>query len=120
VPDYPQVPVESRRQWRAWLTDNHEHCDGVWLVRFKKGCGPHVSYDEAVEEAIAFGWVDSRSRSLDQQRSQLLMTPRKQRSRWSESNKARVARLREQGLMSPAGEAAVSRALADGTWDAVS
>jgi uncharacterized protein YdeI (YjbR/CyaY-like superfamily) len=115
--EIPQLSVQSRQEWRAWLQANHQHAPGVWLVRFKKGSGPHVSYEEAVEEAVAFGWVDSRSRSLDERRSQLLMTPRRPRSRWSESNRKRVARLRELGLMSPAGEAAVTRAQADGTWD---
>jgi len=114
--DYPQFTVRSRLEWRTWLEANHQRAAGIWLVRFKKGSGPHVTYDEAVEEAIAFGWVDSRSRALDERRSQLLITPRKRRSQWSKTNKDRVVRLREQGLMSPAGEAAVSRAQQEGMW----
>jgi uncharacterized protein YdeI (YjbR/CyaY-like superfamily) len=114
--DYPQVTVRSRLEWRNWLEANHQQAAGIWLVRFKKGFEPHVTYDEAVEEAIAFGWVDSRSRALDERRSQLLMTPRKRGSRWSRTNQDRVVRLREQGRMSPAGEAAVRRAQQDGPW----
>jgi uncharacterized protein YdeI (YjbR/CyaY-like superfamily) len=120
MPDHPQLTVRSRLEWRSWLEANHERAAGIWLVRFKKGFGPYVSYEEAVEEAIAFGWVDSKSRTLDDRRSQLLLTPRRPRSRWSSSNRERVVRLREQGLMSPAGEAAVCRAQADGSWDAQS
>ncbi len=117
--DYPQLTVRSRAEWRNWLQVHHDHAPGVWLVRFKKGTGPHVSYDEVVDEALAFGWIDSQPRSLDDQRSQLLVTPRKPGSRWSKINKERVARLRADGRMSAAGEAAVDRAQSDGTWDAL-
>ncbi len=117
--DYPQLTVRSRAQWRTWLAVNHDQAPGVWLVRFKKGKGPHVSYDEVVDEALAFGWIDSQPRSLDDQRSQLLVTPRKPGSRWSKINKERVVRLRAEGRMSAAGEAAVERAKRAGTWDAL-
>ena len=88
-------------------------------MRFKKGHGPTVAYDDVVQEALAFGWVDSQPRVLDADRSQLLLTPRKPGSRWSRANKQRIATLRAQGLIAPAGEAAVARAQADGTWDAL-
>lgn len=117
--DYDQVTVCSRAEWRTWLEGNHDKATGVWLVRFKKGHGPHLPYDDVVEEALAFGWVDSRPRKLDDDRSQLLVTRRNPGSRWSQANRHRIARLREQGLLTPAGEAAVQRARADGTWEAL-
>jgi len=117
--EHPQLTVRSRAEWRSWLEVNHGKVAGVWLVRFKKGKGPHVSYDDVVEEALAFGWIDSQPRSLDDRRSQLLVTPRKTGSRWSQVNKERVARLRAEGQMSAAGEAAVRRSQLDGTWDAL-
>jgi len=117
--DYPQLTVRSRAEWRSWLEANHDQAAGVWLVRFKKGKGPHVAYDDLVDDAIAFGWIDSQPRSLDEKRSQLRITPRKRGSRWSQANKERVARLRADGRMSAAGEAAVDRSKRDGTWDAL-
>jgi uncharacterized protein YdeI (YjbR/CyaY-like superfamily) len=74
------------------------------------------SYDEAVEEALCFGWVDSRVRGLDDERTQVYFTPRKARSSWSESNRARVERLEQNGLMREAGRAAVEAAKANGRW----
>jgi uncharacterized protein YdeI (YjbR/CyaY-like superfamily) len=117
--EYPQVTVRSREQWRAWLCAHHDSERGVWLVRFKQGRGPYVPYEEVVLEALAFGWVDSQPRSLDQDRSQLLITRRRSGSRWSAANRRRIASLREQGLMTAAGEAVVARAQADGTWEAL-
>jgi uncharacterized protein YdeI (YjbR/CyaY-like superfamily) len=75
------------------------------------------SYDDAVEEALCFGWVDSRVRGLDDERTQVYFTPRKARSNWSESNKARVEKLERAGLMREAGTAAVDAAKLNGRWD---
>ena len=117
---YAQVTVASRAEWRAWLAEHHATSRGVWLVTFKKAAGDrHVPYDDVVEEAIAHGWVDSQSRKLDDERSQLLMTPRKPKSGWSRSNKLRVERLSAAGLMAPAGLAAVETAKANGAWSAL-
>lgn len=117
---YPQVVVTSRAQWRAWLAEHHATARGVWLVTYKKAVGDrHVAYGDIVEEAIAHGWVDSQARRLDEQRSQLLMTPRKPKSGWSRSNKERVERLGAAGLMAPAGLAAVEVAKANGAWEAL-
>ncbi|HYN75957.1 MAG TPA: YdeI/OmpD-associated family protein [Candidatus Limnocylindria bacterium] len=117
--DRPQVLVESRAEWRAWLSENHADSTGIWLVRWKKGRGPAVTYDEVVEEALCFGWVDSLPRSLDDDRTQLLLTPRKTTSRWSAVNKERVARLTASGAMAPAGLAMVRLAEESGTWVAL-
>jgi len=87
------VLVTTREEWRAWLTANHAESGGIWLVRFKRGRGPHVTYDEVVEEALCFGWIDSLGRTLDDERSMLLLSPRKPRSAWSALNKSRIERL---------------------------
>ncbi len=115
-----QVTVESREQWRAWLEAHHGSSPGIWLVTWKKASGrPHLPYDDVVEEALAFGWVDSLPRKLDDDRSQLLITPRKAGSNWSRLNKERVERLLAAGLMAPAGLAVVEAARADGSWTAL-
>lgn len=117
---YEQVEVASRAQWRAWLFDHHASAPGVWLVTFKKATGErHLPYDDVVEEALCFGWVDSKGRLLDDARSQLLVTPRKPGSNWSRKNKQRVERLLADGLMASAGLAAVEGARADGSWTAL-
>lgn len=115
-----QVQVEDRAQWRAWLAEHHASSRGIWLVTWKKGSGhPHLPYGDVVEEALAFGWVDSLPRSLDDERSQLLITPRKPGSNWSRVNKQRVERLDAAGLMAPAGTAVVEAARRDGSWNAL-
>ena len=111
------VHLDTRAGWRRWLRDHHKTAAGVWLVTPKKATGrPHVSYDEAVEEALCFGWVDSKSRSVDEARTSLYFTPRKPKSAWSASNVARVERLEAAGLMRAAGRRAVEAAKADGRW----
>ncbi len=112
--------MESRPAWRSWLAEHHATSPGVWLVRWRKDSGnPHLPYDDVVDEALCFGWVDSQPRSLDEQRSQLRVTPRKPGSRWSAVNRTRVERLTAAGLMHPAGLAVVAAAQADGTWTAL-
>lgn len=118
--DAPHVEVTSRAEWRAWLTRHHATSDGVWLVTFKRASGgPHLPYPDVVEEALCFGWVDSTSGSVDDRRSRLWLAPRKKGSGWARTNKERVERLTAEGLMTPAGLAAVERAIADGTWTAL-
>ena len=115
-----QVSVEYRDEWRSWLRKHHHSSPGVWLARWKKNSGhPHLPYDDLVEEALCFGWVDSLPRKLDAQRSELRVSPRKPGSNWSGPNKARVERMLSAGLMQPAGLAVVERAKVDGTWTAL-
>jgi uncharacterized protein YdeI (YjbR/CyaY-like superfamily) len=118
--DYARVEVTSRQQWRAWLAEHHGEAPGVWLVTHKKAAGAtHVPYADIVEEALCFGWVDSKGRALDERRSMLLVTPRKRGSGWSRPNKERVARLEATGLIAPAGQAVIEAARADGSWTAL-
>lgn len=110
----------TRDEWRAWLAQHHATAPGVWFVYFKKHTGkPRVSYDEAVEEALCFGWIDSLPRVLDADRSKLLFTLRKPKSVWSKPNKERIERMIANGLMTKAGLAKIEAAKKDGSWDAL-
>ncbi len=109
--------ARDRAEWRDWLEQNHAASRGVWLVYYKKGSGrPRVPYGEAVEEALCFGWVDSRPNALDDERYMQLFSPRKPGSPWSKLNKQRVERLTRQGRMAPAGLEKVEAAKRDGSW----
>lgn len=115
--DLPQVYCPDRASWRAWLEENHRVAFGIWLIYYKKHTGqPRVSYDEAVEEALCFGWIDSKPNRLDEDRYMQLFTPRKPKSPWSRLNKERVARLIEDGLMTEAGMALIEAAKENGFW----
>lgn len=113
---FEQVEVTSRQAWRDWLITNHKRGDSVWVVTFKKGRGPYVAYEDVVEEALCFGWIDSVRRRVDESRSKLLLSPRRSGSGWSKVNKDRIARLADQGQMSESGLALIAAAKADGSW----
>ncbi|GEL95409.1 YdeI/OmpD-associated family protein [Cellulomonas composti] len=116
-PDAPRVHAETREPWRQWLAEHHATATGVWLVFWKPATGrPRLSYEEAIEEGIAFGWVDSLARTFDDERSGLWFTPRKPSSPWSRTNKERLARVEAAGRMAPPGWAAVEAAKASGAW----
>jgi uncharacterized protein YdeI (YjbR/CyaY-like superfamily) len=117
---FERVEVTTRAQWRGWLSANHRQTDSVWVVTFKKGASqPRVPYDDLVEEALAFGWVDSLPRKLDAERTMLLMSPRKPGSNWSAVNKARIDKMMAAGLMHAAGLAKIEQAKSDGSWSAL-
>jgi uncharacterized protein YdeI (YjbR/CyaY-like superfamily) len=120
-----QLPPNSihpltRVEWRAWLEKNHPRPEGVWLISFKKATGlQQFGYDEAVEEALCFGWVDSKPNKLDAERSMLWFAPRKAKSGWSKPNKLRVEKLIDAGLMMPTGLVKIEAAKQDGSWTAL-
>lgn len=96
--------VENRSKWRAWLEANCDRATEIWLVYYKKETGrPRVDYGDAVEEAICFGWIDSKIRKLDEARFAQLFTPRTPESRWSPSNIARAKRMIQEGKMTARG-----------------
>ena len=116
----PSIEARDRAAWRAWLRRHHRTSPGVWLVYHKKhSATPSVRYDEAVREALCFGWIDSLVRTVDAERYRQIFTPRKPGSGWSAANKRRVARLLAEGRMQPAGLAKVRAAKADGSWSAL-
>lgn len=116
--DYERVEIRNRADLRQWLTQNGEaRTNSIWLVTYKKGRGPTVSYDEIVEEAICFGWIDSRVVKLDEDRSMLLLSPRRPNSSWSALNKQRVEKLEALNLIAPRGQAMIDLAKANGAWD---
>ena len=118
--DYERIHPETRAEWRAWLNAHHGTSPGVWLVHWRTATGRRrLSYDDIVEEALCFGWVDSRMRRLDEERSMITMTPRAATSVWAWSNKQRVERLIAEGRMSEAGLRSVSVAKANGSWTAL-
>ncbi len=115
--DLETVSPPTRAAWRAWLVEHHATSPGVWLIVHRKySSEPGVTYEEAVEEALCFGWIDSKGKKLDETRFRLTFGPRKPTSVWAKSNQERVARLVEQGLMAPAGLAAIEVARANGAW----
>lgn len=117
-PEYKTFHPKTRNSWRQWLEKNHSSSPGTWLIYYKKESGkPRVSYDESVEEALCFGWIDSLPRKLDEERSMLKFTPRKPKSVWSQLNKTRVEKLIQAKLMMPAGLAAIETAKKNGSWD---
>jgi uncharacterized protein YdeI (YjbR/CyaY-like superfamily) len=116
--DAPYLHADDRATWRAWLEANHATARGVWLVTWRPRSGRvRLDYEEAIEEALCFGWVDSTGGHLDDERGKLYFAPRKSRSVWAASNKARIERLIGEGRMAPAGLAAIERAKANGWWE---
>jgi hypothetical protein len=97
------IEFEDREGWRYWLQEHHASQKESWLVLFKKGQGVGLSLDEAVEEALCFGWIDGKLNPLDERRYALRFSPRKADSVWSISNIQRVERLAAEGKMTPAG-----------------
>ncbi|HHP7242410.1 MAG TPA: YdeI family protein [Cyclobacteriaceae bacterium] len=113
--------AKNRAEWRKWLMANYVKEKSVWLIIFNKSSGiPSIYYEEAVEEALCFGWVDSKPNTRDHQSHYQFFTRRKPGSNWSKLNKAKVERLIKQDMMTPAGMEVIEEAKKRGTWDALS
>lgn len=118
--EYERIHPATRSEWRAWLAAHHDSCPGVWVVQWRTATGrPRLAYDDLVEEALCFGWIDGRANPLDDDRSMLMMTPRKPTSVWARSNKERVKRLIAAGSMTDAGLRAIEAAKDNGSWSAL-
>jgi len=113
----PVLTIGSRADLRAWLAKNHATAKATWLASYKKHHPDYLAYEPQVEELLCWGWIDSVTRALDADRSMILIAPRNPKSAWSAINKAHVARARTSGAMTPAGEAKIAAALANGMWD---
>jgi uncharacterized protein YdeI (YjbR/CyaY-like superfamily) len=109
--DLPTLEMRTRRQWRAWLAKHHAASPGIWLVFHKSHTGvKSVPYEDAVREALCFGWIDSLIKRLDDERYAFKFTPRKPTSKWSDLNRRRWAELKEEGLLAAPGLAAAPTA----------
>lgn len=114
---YPQVEFTSAAELRSWLAEHHDSVRGIWAVTFKKAAGErHLTYEALVREALCFGWIDGQARSVDAQRSSLLLTPRRPGSGWSRPNKIRIDELEAAGLLEPPGLAVIAAAKENGSW----
>lgn len=118
-PDYKIIAFKDSTAWRQWLDENHDKVDGLWLRLYKKASKvPTVSYAEALDEALCYGWIDGQKKSYDDESFLQKFTPRRARSMWSKRNIEHVARLTEHKLMMPSGMAQVEQAQQDGRWAA--
>lgn len=119
MPEQPIIAFVTAAEFRQWLTRHHSDHPGIWLKIAKKASGiPTVTYAEALDEALCFGWVDGQKKSFDETAFLQKFTKRGKHSVWSKINASRVARLEKEGRMKPAGLAAVAAAKADGRWEA--
>ena len=112
----PLVEPESRSEWRRWLTKNYTSSSGVWLVFRKEPLKRNLSYSDAVEEALCFGWIDSRPNKIDETHYKQFYSPRKPGSAWSVINRRRAEALIADGHMTPAGLEKINAAKRDGSW----
>ncbi|MEH2376523.1 YdeI/OmpD-associated family protein [Nostoc sp.] len=118
--EFPTFCPTSRQEWRRWLENNHHTCFGIWLIYYKVKSGkPSVRYSEAVKEALCFGWIDSKVKSLDEERYMQIFTPRKLKSVWSKLNKQYIEELIEQGLMTTVGLEKIEAAKENGSWNSL-
>ena len=114
----PAIWARDRQQWRQWLAENHLTTPRIWLIIVHKHSRmPGIRYEEAVEEALCFGWIDSTARSRDKESGYQYFTRRKPGSTWSQSNRDRVERMMREGKMAPAGMEMVENARRKGLWD---
>ena len=112
-----KLHVTNRDEWQAWLKENHDTKKGVWLLYYKKHTGKSsIPYDDAVEEALCFGWIDSIIKKVDDEKFARKFTPRKGKSRWSELNKKRARKMMNAGKMTEAGITIVREAKKSGEW----
>jgi uncharacterized protein YdeI (YjbR/CyaY-like superfamily) len=112
------LELKDRAEWRAWLTDNHDRENEIWLIYTKKATGiPCIEYVESLDEALCFGWVDSLIKKIDEQKYARKFTPRNDDSKWSLVNKTRVEQLIQDGLMTEHGLKKVEAAKRSGSWD---
>src|SRR5215510_11502977 len=118
--ELPELIVEDAAAWGAWLARRHATSDGVWLALAKRGGHPptRLRYQEALEEALCYGWIDGQVRRRDADSYRQRFTPRRKRSAWSKRNVELAERLIGEGRMKPTGKAAVDQARSDGRWHA--
>ena len=113
------LEMKDRHAWRDWLSKNHDQEDEIWLIYYKKETGiPSIAYQDSLDEALCFGWIDRLIKKIDDQKYARKFTPRKDDSKWSLVNKTRVTELTREGLMNEHGLKKVEAAKRSGSWDA--
>lgn len=116
--DLPVIAFVSPQKWDNWLAKNHTLSNGIWMRIYKKASGkPSLTYAEALDEALCYGWIDGQKKSYDELSWIQRFTPRRARSEWSKINTGHVERLVQAGKMKPAGAKVVEAAKQDGRWD---
>ncbi len=116
----PEFYARDRKAWRKWLDKNHQVLESVWLIIYKKDSAiSSVNYEEAVEEALCYGWIDSKPQKRDDDCFLLTFSKRKPKSVWSAINKKRIEKLKAENLMQPAGLAAIEIAINNGSWTSI-
>lgn len=116
--ELPELFFETQQEWEKWLSRHHAQPDGVWLRMYKKETKiPSITYAQALEEALCYGWIDGMSKSVDATSFIQKFTPRRPKSTWSERNTKHIERLTAAGKMKPSGIAEVELAKADGRWE---
>ena len=119
APEYPTLAFKTQKAFESWLAKNHAKAPGVWLKLAKKGSDvKSITYAEAVEASLCYGWIDGQSKSIDETAWLQKYTPRGRRSIWSKINIGKTEALMKGGRMKPAGLAAVEAAKNDGRWAA--
>ena len=119
-PELKTYYAKDRKAWRKWLEKNHAKSAGIWLIYYKKSSQKtRLEYNDAVEEALCFGWIDSTFRPIDDEKYMQRFTPRKPKSGWSGLNKQRIERMIGQGLMTPAGLEKIEIAKKNGSWESL-
>jgi len=113
-----ELTFETREDFRSWLEQNHQSSEGIWLVYYKKHTKiQSIYYNEAVEEALCYGWIDSKVKTIDDLRYKQIFSPRNPKSVWSKVNKERVSKMMNAGKMMPAGLKLVEEGKKSGQWD---
>jgi len=108
---------KSRQEWREWLQNHHDKKQSIWLIYYKKKSNvPNVIYSEAVDEALCFGWIDSKAKPIDEHTFMQFFSRRKEKSVWSKVNKEKIERLTKEGLMTKAGFEIIEIAKQNGWW----
>jgi uncharacterized protein YdeI (YjbR/CyaY-like superfamily) len=116
--EFPVVAFQSQNKWRSWLSKNHSIADGIWLRLYKKDSGiKSINHDEALDEALCYGWIDGQAKSYDDDSYLQKFTPRRKRSLWSKRNTEKVQQLIKDGKIQASGLAEIDAAKADGRWE---
>jgi len=117
ISEIAQYYPKTKKEWRKWLEKNHTQQDAIWLIMYKKNAGqPTITWSDAVDEALCFGWIDSIKKKLDEERSIQFFSKRKPKSTWSRINKDKVQQLMDAGLMTKAGLNCITIAKENGSW----